>query len=136
MKAKLVLIVLAFLLFQCSSRTNSELLVGDWQVDSISTYYNGFTFMRKDVADQPLLGYQPDGKLMMTKSNESRFFTYELSTLDTLIHRNKEDRILDKFILLKLDEHQLILRKETPPLFKGNNQVRYEVRYLSKQKSK
>jgi len=136
MKAKLVLIVITFLLFQCSSRKKSELLVGDWQVDSISTYYNGFTFMRKDVADQPLLGYQPDGKLMMTMSNESRLFTYELSTQDTLIHRNTEERILDKFIVLKLDDHQLILRKETPPLFKGNNQVRYEIRYLSKQESK
>jgi len=135
MKAKLVLVVIIFLLVQCSSRKKSESLVGKWKVDSIYTYYNGFTFMRKDVADQPLLGYQPDGELTMTMGNESRIFTYELLAKDTLVHRNADDKTLDKFIILKLDAHHLALRKETPPLFKGNNQVRYEVRYLSKQKS-
>jgi len=136
MKAKLVLVVLIFLLVQCNNRKKSESLVGNWKVDSIYTYYNGFTFTRKDVTDQPLLGYQPDGKLMMSMNNESRFFTYELSAQDTLVHRNADEKILDKFVVLKLDAQHLIVRKETPPLFKGNNQVRYEVRYLSKQKIK
>lgn len=135
MKAKLILVVLTLLLVQCRSQKKSESLVGNWKVDSIYSYYNGFSFTRKDVADQPLLGYQPEGKLMMSMSNESRLFSYELSAQDTLVHRNADDKILDKFIVLKLDAHHLILRKETPPLFKGNNQVRYEVRYLSKQKS-
>jgi hypothetical protein len=67
----------------------------------------------------------------MTRGNEFRFFLYELHTQDTLVHRRLDAKIFEKFLILKLDEDQLVLKKDLSPLFKGNNQERYEIRYFS-----
>ncbi len=134
MKTKLILAGFVFFLMQCTS-DNKTTVLGNWEVDSVYTYYNGFGFTRKDVEEEPLLEYQQDGKLKMTKGNESRFFLFELSSQDTLLHRNRDGKIFEKFCIQKLNENQLVLRKEMHPVFKGNNQKRYEIRYLAKDKS-
>ncbi|MEO7992515.1 MAG: hypothetical protein ABI663_23390 [Chryseolinea sp.] len=131
MKITLILASLAFLILQCSSDVKTSIL-GSWKVDSVYTYYNGFSFTRKDIEEEPLLDYLQDGKLKMTKGEESRLFLFEIPNQDSLLHRNSDHSMLEKFFILKLSENQLIVRKEMNPVFRGNNQERYEIKYLSK----
>lgn len=132
MKIRLILSGLTLLIIQCSTIDKKSSIVGSWRVDSIYTYYNGFTFTRKDIDDEPLLDYQSDGRLKMTKGEEVRFFLYDVLTQDTLFHRNLDHEVLEKFLIQELDVNQLVLRKEMRPVFAGNSQKRYEIRYLSK----
>ena len=132
MKSIHILLGLLIIIAQCSPADNKVSIIGSWRVDSIYTYYNGFGFTRKDIAGEPLLGYQTDGKLKMTKNQESRFFLFELPSQDTLLHRNLNHELLEKFLIQDLNVNQLILRKDLRPVFKGINQQRYEIRYLSK----
>ena len=136
MKMKLVVAAIAFLAIRCGASDKKSSIIGRWKVDSIYTYYNGFTFTRKDIEDEPLLEYQFDGRLKMTKGKEFRFFLFDMSTADTLFHRDLDHKVIDKFLVRELNADQLILRKEMRPVFKGNNQRRYEIRYLSFQKEK
>jgi len=132
MKIPLILSGLTFLVMQCSPTDKKSSLIGSWKVDSIYTYYNGFAFTRKDIEDEPLLDYQSDGRLKMTKGKESRFFLFDMADQDTLFHRNLDHEVFEKFLIQEVNGNQLILRKEMQPVFRGNSQVRYEIRYLSK----
>jgi len=51
-----------------------------------------------------------------------------------LVHRNAKRNTFEKFIILKLDDEHLILKREMNPIFKGENQERYEIKYFSKAK--
>jgi hypothetical protein len=133
MRVKFILAGIVFITITCDTKEKSS-IVGTWKVDSIYTNYNGFTFTRKDIADEPLLEYQSDGRLKMTKGTESRFFLFD-AIQDTLFHRNLDHAMLEKFLIQKLNGNQLALRKEMSPVFTtGKNQKRYEIRYLSKNK--
>lgn len=131
--AKTFLMVSIILLASCSS-DKRKLLQGSWHVDSVYSFYNGFGYMRKDLDEEPLQHYQADGRLRMTRGTEFRFFLYEMPTSDSLIQRSLEKRRMGKFLIVKLDQDQLVLRKEMPFVFPGNNQSRYELRYFSRVK--
>jgi hypothetical protein len=133
---KSLLLAASFLILRCGSADKQTSILGSWRVDSICTYYNGFTFVRKDIIDEPLLEYQSEGKLKMSKGEESRMFLFNITAQDTLYHRTADQKTLEKYSILKLNTAQLILRKEMIPVFKGMNQQRYELRYLSKVKNR
>lgn len=132
MKSVHILLGLTIIITQCSPADNKVSIIGSWKVDSIYTYYNGFGFTRRDVAGEPHLNYQTDGKLKMSKNKESRFFLFELPSQDTVFHRSLNHELLEKFLIQDLNVNRLILRKDLRPVFKGINQQRYEIRYLSK----
>lgn len=134
MRARLIFIGLTAFLLACGDVDKKNVLLGTWKTDSIYTFYNGFRFTRHDVQEEPLIHYQEDGKLMMTKNKESRFFSYQIQHWDSLVHRNLNDQVLEKFIIVKLNADQLILREELVPVFRGHNQERYELRYFSRVK--
>lgn len=134
-----VFIVMVFgictLLCQCSGRDDREhSLEGTWRMDSVYSYYNGFAFTRKDISDEPLQRYEPDGSLIMTLKEESRTFYFSMPVQDSLIHLAADKSILEKFAIVKLDSDILALKKSLNPVFKGPQQERYEVRYFSKVK--
>jgi len=89
--------------------------------------------MKFDYDEEPLHQYQ-SGVLRMIRGKETRSFSYEISFHDTLIHRNTKRKTFEKFIILKLDEDHLVLKREMKPIFKGENQERYEIKYFSKVK--
>jgi hypothetical protein len=115
-------------------KDSSKWIEGTWKIDSIYTYYNGYGFTRHDVHEEPVHHYQPDGRLRMTKEKEFRFFFYDLPDEDTLVYRKLDKEMLEKFFIVKIDQRQLVLRKERPPVFGGGNQERYEIKYFSKVK--
>ena len=133
MNKSIVISGLILIIIQCRSDDKKISIIGTWKVDSIYTYYNGFDFTRQDVEDEPILHYEPDGQLRMTKREESRSFLFDLSVQDTLIHRTLDNKVFDKFFIQRIDRKQLILRKDLRPVFKGTKQERYEIKFLSKQ---
>ena len=133
MKKSIVISALILITLQCCTVDKKSSIIGSWKVDSIYTYYNGFDFTRQDVADEPILHYETDGQLRMTMQEESRSFEFDISVQDTLFHRTMDKKVFDKFFIQKLDRRQLILRKELRPVFKGVQQERYEIKFLSKQ---
>lgn len=129
-----IVCVICAVLFQCSDRDSMHLLEGTWRMDSVYSYYNGFTFTRKDISDEPLQRYETDGKLIMTLKEESRTFYFSIPVQDSLIHQAPDKSVIDKFTIITLDEDILALKKSLNPVFKGPQQERYEVRYFSKVK--
>lgn len=121
-------------LFQCSGRNSMQSLEGTWRMDSVYSYYNGFAFTRKDILDEPLQRYEPDGSLIMSLKEESRTFYFSMPVSDSLIHLAADKSVIDKFAIIKLDNDILALKKSLNPVFKGPQQERYEVRYFSKVK--
>jgi len=131
MRTKLFLSALILVSFQCNQRNKKSALQGTWKIDSVYSFYNGFGYTKYDVEEQPLRHYLADRKLMMTRGEEKRFFIYALEG-DSLIHRDADKKFLERFFVERLDGHNLVLRKELQPVFQGNNQRRYEIRYFSK----
>jgi hypothetical protein len=67
----------------------------------------------------------------MTQGNEFRFFFYNLQG-DSLTYTTADHRRIDGLLILTLTDQQLVLKKEKAPLFKGEKQERYEIKYFSK----
>ncbi|HEY8934933.1 MAG TPA: hypothetical protein VIM65_06910 [Cyclobacteriaceae bacterium] len=134
MRIPLLLFVSGFIGVCCTQPPSDrkELIVGSWKTDSVYTYYNGFGFTRTDMEETPLQHYQADGKLKMTREDETRFFFYSLPATDSLIQQTLDRKNLGSFKILLLDENKLILKKIKSPLFSGKNQERFEVRYFSR----
>lgn len=132
MNARIIVYGICMALLSCSGDNQQRTLEGTWHMDSIYSYYNGFTFTRKDIHDEPLQRYQPDGSLIMTLKKESRSFYFSIPVQDSLIHLTSDRSVLEKFAIVKLDNDMLALKKSLNPVFKGPHQERYEVRYFSK----
>lgn len=134
MRIPLLLFLSGFIGVCCTQQPSDrkELIVGSWKTDSVYTFYNGFGFTRKDMEETPLQHYQADGKLKMTRDDESRFFFYSMPTTDSLIQETLDKKNLGHFKILLLDENSLILKITKTPLFSGKNQERFEVRYFSR----
>ena len=123
--------IAAVLLLAGCRHYNTADLQGSWKIDSIRTFYNGFTMATAAAGDEPLQHYEPEGRLRMTQGTEFRYFLYELRD-DTLTQFTTEHQKLETFTVVQLDAGHLVLRKEKKPLFQGKEQQRYETRYYSK----
>jgi hypothetical protein len=134
MKAGIIAYGVCMILMSCSRNNRQRTLEGTWRMDSVYSYYNGFTFTRKDIYDEPLQRYQPDGSLIMTLKAESRTFYFSIPVQDSLIHLTPDKSVLEKFLIVRLDNDILALKRSLNPVFKGPQQERYEVRYFSKVK--
>lgn len=120
------------ILVSCSNR-GPEDLYGTWKLDSIHSMYNGFGHTSLDVEHFPLHHYKAEGQLTMSKDDDTRYFVYEIHS-DTMVHKTKDGRILDKSVILTLTPNLLALKKELPPVFPGKGQYRYEIKYFSRVK--
>ncbi len=127
-----VIIVIALSAVSCRKNFSAEQLTGSWQTDSVYTYDNGYGLTYRDLHEEPLQHYEQDGKVKMTMGNEFRWFNYELIQPDSLIIFNQNNKPVNKYLLLKLDEQQLVVKKQNALIFSGPGQERYEIRYLSK----
>lgn len=87
--------------------------------------------MRRDFDEEPLIEYRGGGQLLMKLDKELRLFSYAVDA-DTLIHQNRGRN--EKFIIVKANDKQLVLRKDLSPILSGKNQVRFEIRYFSRVK--
>lgn len=116
---------------QCVTR-NPDALQGTWKLDSVYNFYNGFNMTSP--GQEPLYHFQEDGRLRMTQGNEFRFFFYNVQD-DSLTYSTADERRIDRLLILTLTNQQLVLKKEKAPLFKGDKQERYEIKYFSRVKN-
>lgn len=128
MKLSGFLACLIVLCSQCQTR-NIEDLHGTWKVDSVYSFYNGFDMTSP--GQEPLYHFQPDGRLRMTQDTEFRYFTYKMQG-DSLTYSTLEDKRVDGLLIVAMNDRHLVLKKQKSLLFKGNNQDRFEIKYLSK----
>lgn len=123
-----LLMLMLLVLTQCQTKDVSN-LHGTWKVDSVYSFYNGFDMTSP--GQEPLYHFQPDGRLRMSKDKEYRYFIYKVQN-DSLIYTTVDDKRVDGLLILDVNEQQMVLKKAKSILFKGNNQERFEIKYLSK----
>jgi hypothetical protein len=131
MKFLALIICITFLFTRCRTRNIND-LQGSWHLDSVYSFYNGFDMTSP--GQEPLYHFQQDGRLRMTQDNEFRFFLYTVQG-DSLTYTSLDDKPIDGLLILTLNDQQLVLKKEKAPLFKGDKQERYEIKYFSKVKN-
>lgn len=109
-------------------------LIGSWKTDSAYYFYNGFHQTQTgNGSDWSIHTYNQEGKVFEEKFGTSRSHWYELKG-DTLHWNNPAEGSNEHYQVLHLSRNRLVLKKAKPPLFPGDNQERYEVRYFSKKK--
>ena len=130
MKFYVLAVSITLVLTQCGTR-NPDALLGTWKLDSVYNFYNGFDMTTP--GQEPLYHFQEDGRLRMTLDKEFRFFLYDVQG-DSLTYTSADDKLVDGLLILSLNDQQLVLKKEKAPLFTGDKQERYEIKYFSKVK--
>lgn len=131
MNHKIILTALLVLLCAGCGHTDPDDLQGTWKIDSIRTFYNGFTMSTTAAGDEPVHHYEPDGKLRMTQGTEFRYFLYTIRQ-DTLTYLTMQNKPLEVLTIVELNATHMVLQKEKKPLFNTKEQRRYEMRYYSK----
>lgn len=127
---------LAFVLFagySCAPRDLHTEIEGTWKIDSVYTYYNGFSSMETTIIDLEQYTYLPDGQVNVSWMGSTRKMTYDLAARDTLKYFENEHEV-SRYQIINLRDGHMILRKDKPPLFAGGAQDRYEIRYFSRVK--
>jgi hypothetical protein len=127
--------IIAFLLItaltQCVSKEKQ--IQGTWRTDSISNFVNGFTHTN-DSRDEHWshFEYTKDGSVFERRKKEFRKYNYKIMAADSLVYLDSAGTFLNGYKILKLDDHQLVLKKQQKPYLPGKNQELYEVRFFSK----
>ncbi|MFO7826732.1 MAG: hypothetical protein R6V72_22560 [Cyclobacterium sp.] len=124
------LIGCAVLLSACQRNTEQQLL-GKWKLDSAYYHYNQFGFSSGDWHQEEVYEFLPSGETRTIAQNSFLSNEYEIKD-GQLRYLDKEGVLINTYEILLVDGDQLVLRAEKEPLFKGNNQNRFEVRYFSK----
>lgn len=118
------------LVFCDNSGYRQKLLVGAWKTDSTFMFYNGFSQSQyEEGSDWAKHLYHADGKVEEQKFGTSRKHRYTLQA-DTLTWFDSKGE--QRFLILELQPKRMVLKKIKPPLFPGQHQERYEIRYFSK----
>lgn len=108
--------------------------MGAWKVDSVYSFYNGFSYWDKDEgADWATYVYHEDGKMDEVKFDNPRHYRYLLSQ-DTLYWESLSETGGGWFRVLELSPQKMVLRKEKAPMFGDEKEERYEIRFFSKVK--
>lgn len=108
-----------------------EMIVGKWKVDSIYTYYNGYGTMDGDSLDLEQYSYEENGDMKVSWLGSTKQMMYTLKGRDSLLYF-ENGLEASRYVIVGLNSKQLVLKKTKQPLFNGNGQERYEVRYFSR----
>ncbi len=118
-----------FLEWSCQFKSNH--VVGAWKIDSTLHYYNGFTHVNKDDGfDWAICIFEHNNQMKEVKHNTYRMHRYQCSG-DTikLTYPGTETRYIE---ILSASLKRLVLKQEKKPIFPGNKQERFEIRYYSR----
>lgn len=110
----------------------TEHLLGEWQVDSLFRYYNGFTQRIHDGHKRASYRFLPGNKVREQKGQDYREYVYEWRAPDSLLYIAPDGQRIGAYQVLLLKADRLIMKKKQPVVFEGKQQERYEIRYFSK----
>jgi len=122
-------------LCQCQTSLSSQerKLTGEWKIDSIYQYVNGFSLTKRiPERDWSTFEYLPAGIMAEKREEQQKRYRYQLVAADSLIYTDSTGTLLSGFRILKLDDQQLVLKKVRQPFLSGKNQHLYEIRFFSK----
>ena len=115
----------------CKSTVDQKTLLGAWRMDSIYDFYNGFTYMNRNPQPAEVHVYKGANTMLRRGMGHEREYYYAIEGKNLVIS-DTLGAPEAKHILLKLDSTQLVLKKENLPLFPGENQVKYQIRFFTK----
>jgi hypothetical protein len=127
----LVITVLSVVVLSCKSTVDKKALHGAWRMDSLYDYYNGFSFMNRNPQPAEVHVYKGDHTMLRRGLGHEREYYYAIEGKNLVISDTLGAPEANH-ILLKLDSTQLVLKKENRPLFPGENQVKYQIRFFTK----
>jgi hypothetical protein len=122
-------------LCQCqpSLPSQEKKLMGEWKIDSIYQYVNGFSLTKRiPERDWSTFEYLPQGIMAEKREEQQKRYRYQLIAADSLIYTDSTGTLLSGFRILKLDDQRLVLKKVRQPFLSGKNQHLYEIRFFSK----
>ena len=121
-----------FIMSGCQTGSADELILGEWEIDSTYTFYNGFDFVQTESDGWAIYSFDRDGIMKEVQPEGYMSYLYALSHRDTLLLQPTRGGELSRFFILHLDRKRLVLRKTKDPIFSGGSQQRYEIRYFSR----
>ena len=122
--------MISTLCVSCNS-SNDVQIIGNWRMDSIYDNYNGFSFMNTNPYPKEVYQYRKNNTVLRRGMGEQLEYGYDISDT-TLTLRDATGNQSSEFIILHLDNKQMVLKKNRKLLFSGKNQVRYEIRYYTR----
>ena len=124
-------ILLISILTRCASKEKQ--IQGTWKTDSISNFVNGFSHTNNSQDEHwSNFEYNDKQEVFERRKAEFRKYNYKLISRDSLVYLDSAGNFLNGYEILKLDENQLILKKDQKPYLPGKNQKLYEIRFFSK----
>ncbi|WP_229216521.1 hypothetical protein [Dyadobacter sp. 3J3] len=131
MKKVVIVFLLMSVLTRCVSKEKQ--IQGTWKTDSISNFVNGFTQVNNSQDEHwSHFEYTKEGAVFERRKQEFRKSNYKILKSDSLVYIDSAGTFLSGYKILKLDDHQLVLKKIQKPYLPGKNQQLYEVRFFSK----
>ncbi len=131
-KVRLTLFVtiLSIAITSCNSN-ETIMLEGNWRLDSILYYDNGFTYTNKSPYPSEVHVYKPDSTFLRRGMGRENKFTYSLNKKNLVI-KDSGNGPGAKLKIIKADSTVLAIRKEKALVFPGKNQERFEIRFFTR----
>ncbi len=135
MKYFIVIIISGIILLNicCQQNTPEKLILGAWKVDSTYNFYNGFEYRQTDDGrDWATYLYESNGTVKEIKYGTYRPYAYYFKK-EALIWIPKYEKQTEiPFQILALTKKRMVLKRYKDPIFAGDQQTRYEIRYFSR----
>jgi len=122
---------LAFISFSCNSGVDQKKLHGAWRIDSLYDFYNGFTYMNRNPQPAEVHVYKGEHTMLRRGMGHEKPYYYSIEDKQLMIS-DTVGAPASPYIILRLDSNQLVLKKESEPIFPGEKQERYVIRYFTR----
>ena len=126
-----VLFVFVLALLMSFSSNTKQKIIGEWKLDSAYYHYNQFNFSSDGWHQDERYTYLPTGEAITSAVNSSIRNKYTIDEKH-LNYYDEKGNLVSIYEILSINDENMVLRAEKKPLFKGENQNRFEVRYFSK----
>jgi hypothetical protein len=127
----LAITILSMVVLSCKSTVDKKILHGAWRMDSLYDYYNGFSYMNRGPQPAEVHVYEGDHTMLRRGMGHVREYYYKVEGKN-LVMSDTLGAPEAKHMVLRLDSTQLVLKKENTPLFPGENQVKYQIRFFTR----
>jgi len=122
---------LSLFVLSCKTGVDQKKLQGAWRFDSLYDYYNGFSYMNRNPQPAEVHVYKGANTMLRRGMGHEKTYYYQIEEKQIVISDSLGSSGA-RHLVLKLDSNQLVLKKENRPLFPGENQVKYEIRFFTR----
>ena len=116
--------------FSCGTSSEQK-IIGEWRLDSAYYHYNQFNFSSQGWHQEEMYTYLPTGEAITSAVNSSISNKYSIKE-NHLNYYDENGDLVSVYEIISIDAENMVLRTDKKPIFKGENQNRFEIRYFSK----